>query len=543
MLATPITAWPASRCSIEGDDEVTSVDTAGAPLRPEESAADLRQLARGSVLNLAGSVVAASLNLVLPIIITRSMTKEDAGLFFQATAVFAILLNIGTAGADTGVLRFLPRALALHRRLDLRRYLVLAIAPAVVFTVLLSGALILVSGWLSGLVTHDAASADSFQDSVIVIALWVPVGVTYAIVMSASRGLGSVRPLVFVEKIGRNSLETACAGIAAAASASVAVIVCAWVAPYAAMLVVVAVWVARRLHRVRNREGGPGEPPTDWRTLGSDFWRFSAPRALSRAFTIALQRFDILVVGALRGPADAAVYAVATRFLILGLMFVQAIQQVMSPKISECLTLGEYERAETIYRATTAWLTLVSWPIYLMAMLYAPLLLSIFGEGYDQGSVAVAILCAAMLVATACGPVDSMLLMGGRSMLSLINTGLALLVNVVLDLLIVPELGATGAALGWAVGIWLKNLLALWQVNGSYRMHPLGRGTQWAMVICALSFFVVPGAIRLLFGTDIVAFFVAGLLGTALFAVLVRARYDVLDLVALRAVVRRRQRR
>ena len=522
---------------------MTSVDTAGTPLRPEESAADLRQLARGSVLNLAGSMVAASLNLVLPIVITRSMTQSDAGLFFQATAVFAIMLNLGTAGADTGVLRFLPRALALQRRADLRRYLVLAIAPAVAITVLLCGVLILVSGWFARLVTHDAASADAFQDAVIVLAFWVPVGVTYAIVMSASRGLGSVRPLVFVEKIGRNALETACAAAATAVSASVAVIVCAWVAPYAAMLLVVAAWVARRLYRVRTRAADPGEPPTDWRALGSDFWRFSAPRALSRVFTIALQRFDILVVGALRGPADAAVYAVATRFLILGLMFVQAIQQVMSPKISECLTLGEYKRAETIYRTTTAWLTLVSWPIYLMAMLYAPLLLSIFGEGYEQGAPAAVILCASMLIATACGPVDSMLLMGGRSTLSLINTGLALVVNVGLDLLLVPSLGATGAALGWAVAILLKNLLALWQVNGSYRMHPLGRGTQWAMLICALSFFVVPGAVRLLLGTDIVAFLVAGLLGTALFALLVRMRYDVLDLVALKAVARRRQRR
>ena len=51
-----------------------------------------------------------------------------------------------------------------------------------------------------------------------------------------------------------------------------------------------------------------------------------------------------------------------------------------------------------------------------------------------------------MLVATACGPVDSMLLMGGRSVLSLINTGLALATNVALDLVLVPELGVRAAA-------------------------------------------------------------------------------------------------
>lgn len=520
-----------------------SVDDPDAPLKPDGHAADLRRLARGSALNLAGSFVAASLNLVLPVIITRSLAKEDAGLFFQATAMFAILLNVGTAGADTGVLRSLPRALVLHRRHDLRRYLVLAIVPAVTFSLLLAGVLILASGQLSGLVTDDAESAGRFRDAVIVLALWVPVGVVYSIVMSASRGLGSVRPLVLVEKIGRHSLETGAAGVAAVLSASVAMIALAWVAPYAAMLVVVGAWVLRRLRRARVQGADESAVATPWRTLASEFWRFSAPRALSRIFTIALQRFDILVVGALRGPADAAVYAVATRFLILGLMFVQAIQQVMSPKISECLALGEEDRARTIYRTTTTWLTLVSWPIYLMAMLYAPLLLGIFGPGYDRGTAAAVVLCASMLVATACGPVDSMLLMGGRSVLSLTNTGLALVVNVTLDLILVPDLGVTGAALGWAAGILVKNLLALWQVNRSFGMHPLGAGTVSAMAICVLCFGGVAGLCRVVLGGDLTGFLVAGVLATATFAALLHRRAEVLDLAALRSVVRRRQRR
>ncbi len=216
---------------------------------------------------------------------------------------------------------------------------------------------------------------------------------------------------------------------------------------------------------------------------------------------MALQRFDILVVGALRGPADAAVYAAATRFLVLGLMFVQAIQQVMTPKISECLALDDERRAEMIYRTTTVWLTLVSWPIYLMAMLYAPLLLGIFGPRLRARarprSSSCAPRCWWRLRAARSTP---MLLMGGRSMLSLFNTALALATNVGLDLLLVPEYGVTGAALGWAGGIFVNNLLPLWQVNRVSRMHPLGTGTLTAMAICLVSFGVVAGGCRLLLG-------------------------------------------
>lgn len=522
---------------------MTSVETRGAPSRPGGDTGELRRLARGSTLNLAGSGVAAVLNLVLPVVITRSLAKGDAGLFFQATAVFSILLNLGTIGADTGVLRALPRALALDRRADLRRYLALALVPALVMSLLVSGGLLLLAEPLSGWVTRDAADEEAFRQVLLVVLPWVPVGVVYSITMSASRGLDSVRPLVFIEKIGRNALETGAAGATAVLTGSVALVVTAWVAPYLVMLVVLALWVLRRLRRATARADRPRAAPTGWRVLGREFWGFSAPRALSRVFTVALQRVDVIVVAALRGPADAAIYAAATRFLVLGLLFVQAIQQVMTPKISEYLALGEDGRAETVYRTTTAWLTLVSWPIYLMAMFFSPLLLGIFGPGYQRGAVAAAVLCAAMLVATACGPVDSMLLMGGRSGLSLMNTALALATNVGLDLLLVPRLGVTGAALGWAAAILVNNLLPLWQVQRHLGMDPWGEGTRAAFATCLVSFGLVVGAVRLLLGDGLVAFVAAGLLGTVVFVAMASRRTGALELAALASVTRRRQRR
>ncbi|MFC5178001.1 lipopolysaccharide biosynthesis protein [Nocardioides taihuensis] len=515
-------------------DPVPPVPPGGAP---ERSANDreLRRLARGSTLNLAGSFVTVVLNIVLPVIITRNYVQGEAGLFFQGAALFTILINVGTVGADTGVLRFLPRAVALDRRADLRRSLVIALAPAVVFSLLVGGLVLLLAGTLADLLTDTAAASDQFAGVLRVLALFLPVAVVYVVLIASSRGLGSVRPLVFVEKIGRNSAETVSAGTAATLGAPIILITVAWVAPYLAALLVIALWVAGRLRRMAAL-AADGAAPRPWREMTGEFWRFSAPRAVSRIFTIALQRFDVLLVAALRGPADAAVYAVATRFLVLGLMFVQAIQQVMAPRIASSLAVDDVGVAKTLYRTTTTWLTLVSWPIYLVVMLFAPLLLSIFGSSYERGSLAVVVLCAAMLVATVCGPVDSMLLMAGRSVQSLVNTGLALALNVSLDLVLVPWLGVSGAALGWAAAILLNNLLALWQVHRATGLHPFGPGTRSAMLICVVSWFLVVGAVRLVTGPTLVGLLVGGAAGAACFAVLAGRRRGVLELAALASV-------
>ena len=48
------------------------------------------------------------------------------------------------------------------------------------------------------------------------------------------------------------------------------------------------------------------------------FWRFTGPRALATLAQITIQRIDIVLVAIILGPAEAAIYTAATRFLVAG---------------------------------------------------------------------------------------------------------------------------------------------------------------------------------------------------------------------------------
>ena len=525
-----------------GTGPAGALTAADAPDDAVQRDQDLEKLARGSSLNLAGSLVAAVLSFVLPIVITRGLAKDDAGAFFAATALFTILINVGSVGADTGLLRSIPRARALDGHADLRTLLRVAVLPPALLAVGMAAALWFLAPWVADVGSGPSrVNTDTYSDFLRVLAPGLPIAVVYIVLIAASRGLGPVKPLVLVEKIGRNSAQTGLVWLAQLLAPSATLLVLAWVAPYAAALVVMALWV-RRLMRAARRSGPRGGIRRPTRQISREFWSFAAPRALSRVFSVVLQRFDILLVGALRGLEDAAVYTVASRFLIVGLMFVQAIQQVMAPKISELLAREDTERATVMYRTTTAWLTAVSWPMYLMSAVFAEVLLSVFGPGYARGEPVVVILCLTMLVATSCGPVDTVLLMGGRSSLSLINTGLALAVNIGLDLWLVPRYGITGAALGWMAAILVNNLLPLAEVQLFLRMHPFGQGTVRAGAIALVTFGALPLLVREALGDGVVGLVVATVVATASFVVLIWMQREALDLHALGAVLRRKQR-
>ncbi len=528
MRATSVSPQPARR----GSPRV--------PLTPERRGADLERLARGSSLNLAGSFVSALLNLLLPVVITRSLTRGAAGTFFEAITLFTILINVGALGADTGLLRAIPRARALDRQAELRPVLRAALVPPAVASVAISVLLVLLGPHLTRLAVGPAADQQkTFLLFLYVLAAALPIATVYTIAVTATRGFGPVKPLVYVEKIGRTAAQTAFVALCQWLAPSALLLVLAWSVPYACAGIVIAGWLQRLLLKGVRPSAAVAPPPRPYREVSREFWSFARPRAVSRILSVGLQRVDILLVGAIRGPADAAVYLAATRFLILGLMFVQAIQQVMAPKISEMLTLGQRERAIVMYQTTTAWLTLVSWPLYLTFAVFAAPLLRVFGGSYQRGSMVVVILCLVMLVSTFCGPVDTVLLMGGRSSLSLINTGLALAVNIGLDLVLIPRYGINGAALGWMAAILVNNLLPLWEIHRFLDMHPFGAAARRASVTALACYVPIPLLVRWLLGDTVVGICAATVLSTVIYGAVMLAQRQVLDLDALIAVGRR----
>jgi O-antigen/teichoic acid export membrane protein len=337
-------------------------------------------------------------------------------------------------------------------------------------------------------------------------------------------------PTVVVDRIGRPILQLAGIGVAAAAG-STALLAPLWALPYVPAACVVWLWFRRIQRRARPadpaRPTSPDTPAADTPAVvipaavrvpvpparGSPrhaasaatreplrFWRFTGPRGLAALAQITIQRIDIVLVAILRGPAEAAVYTAATRFLVAGQFGNQAISMAAQPRFTEMFAQGDRQGANRVYQATTAWLILLTWPLYLLAVSFGPQIITVFGHSYRAGAAVMVILGLTMLLATGCGQVDMVLVTTGRSSWSLINGLLAVVVNVGLDVALIPRYGITGAAIGWSAAITITNLMPLAQVAAAMRLHPFGRGTFVSAALCAFSFGVLPLAARDLIG-------------------------------------------
>ncbi|MEJ7584589.1 MAG: oligosaccharide flippase family protein [Acidimicrobiales bacterium] len=445
-------------------------------------AEDLTVLARGGVVNLAGSLVNAVANFALVVVITRGFDLGTAGAFLEATAMFQILATAGQLGADTGLARFLPTALALDRKGDLRPVTRAAFLPVLAVGVATGVAGFVGAGALGGLVAEGRHQPD-FVDAFRVLTLFVPLGAAYFVLQTGTRSFGTMVPSVVVERLGRAALSPLIVLAVVANGMGTGAAAGAWITPYAIAVVPLALWYRKLLRRVAPRT----VHPSDATGVGTRFWRFSGPRAVAGTFQVAVLWLDVLLVGALASPATAAIYSASSRWLIAGLFVTLAVNQAFQPQISGLLAVGALERARTLFQTSTAWVVAFVLPIYLTLAVFGEVLVSVFGEGYQEGATALAILAAAGLISSASGPVTMVLLMGGGSTDNLLITGAALVTNVVANIVLVPRFGVEGAAAAWALSIGVDNGLALVQVWRRLGIHPFGTGMVRVAPLCLVA--------------------------------------------------------
>jgi O-antigen/teichoic acid export membrane protein len=472
--------------------------------RPPSDADGIAEIARGSTLNLVGAAVAAAATLGVTVLVTRAFTRPVAGAFFTATSLFLIVEMAASLGAYTGLIYFIPRLRATGDDDRIRVMLRRAVVPVVLASIAAAALLLvfaqpLARAMLAGRQPSGASPAN-VADAVRALAAALPFAALLDTLLGATRGYRDMRPTVTLDRICRSVLQLV-AVIVAGLLGAAALLAPLWALAYIPPAAAAWIW----LRRIRRRSLLSADPlrrvPRAADSNSDRFWLYTVPRALALGAQQVLQRLDIVLVAILRGPVDAAIYTAATRFLVVGQLGNQAISMAAQPQLSRLFGLEDRLKAGAVYQTTTAWLVVLTWPLYLLAISFGPAVLSIFGHSYRTGSTVMVLLGGAMLLASCCGQVDIVLTSTGRSALSLANGLLALGVNVGVDLVLIPRYGITGAAIGWAAAIVASNLVPLAQVARIVRIHPFGKATLTACAVTGLSFGALPAVVRTVLGS------------------------------------------
>lgn len=170
------------------------------------------------------------------------------------------------------------------------------------------------------------------------------------------------------------------------------------------------------------------------------------PFAIVSVSVIIYYKIDSVMLSYMKGDRQVglynAAYNLAFVFLFLGTSFHQAVFPVLSR-----LYINSRERLLHIYRLSAKYLTIIGLPICAgMILLSHRIVILVYGENYIYSSKALQILMIAFLFMFINGLMGSALISAGNQKGLARIVGRGALINVSLNLLVIPFYGFTGAA-------------------------------------------------------------------------------------------------
>lgn len=418
-------------------------------LRAEIKGGDIRgTITRGALGALATNVAGAGLAFGLHILLSRMVGLQGYGVYVYVFTWVSMVALGAKLGLDTGLVRFLP-ALAIRRdwpRMNglLRQSTRISLA---------------VAATLSGLIALGIGRFGSGLQIELRQTLWMgclllPVLVMTQMRQAALRGLKRASYAEVPDRVLRPL------GMAAILLVTWAIFdrrvgavgaMAAHLTALAAALAVAHLWLVRALPpSVQGAQ--PSYETRSWLAT-------SILLVIVSASNLILGQVDILMLGAWIGPAEAGIYAVATRTSALVALAMTAISAITAPVVSQLYTAQRMIALQHVMTLTARVNLVFALVVTIVLIAVGDWILGLFGTEFARGYGALVILVGGQLCHALAGPAGILMTMAGRGRQAARIMVLGLVVNIALNAALIPLWGLIGAATATAATMALWNLL------------------------------------------------------------------------------------
>ncbi|MEM7216353.1 MAG: oligosaccharide flippase family protein [Pseudomonadota bacterium] len=195
------------------------------------------------------------------------------------------------------------------------------------------------------------------------------------------------------------------------------------------------------------------------------------PIFLVESFYVLVTQVDVLFVSWLTDPEQTAVYFAATKILALVHFVYFAVRATVSHRFAAYNASGKIDEYRMFVQKTVSW---TFWPSLLLGLVMVALgkyLLMLFGAEFVGGQSVLWVLVAGIVMRASIGPAEALLVMSGKQNICAFVYAGALLVNVVLNLSLIPVYGMMGAAIATTIALGFESLALHAMVKRKLGIH------------------------------------------------------------------------
>jgi len=382
------------------------------------------------------------------------------GLYTLGTNIIGIFRKSSTLGLEKAALRFIPHYESKNKRSELNGTLLLVIFCSFGISATIGLVLFFFSGGISRIIFNKPDFVTPLKGFAIGLPFYTLAMVSMSVVrgfqnmkrytaikLARPVGLLAIIPIFFLVGYKLNGAVTGYV---------LSVLIAATLGSYFVFL---------------SFSGSVSEVKVEFKKI----FRFSIPLYFSSFTRLMMSRVDILMLGYFATSEDVGLYRAAFLLSSLAVFGLTAMNITFTPMISELYTRERIDALDELYKISTRWIFTISLLSVLVLAFYPNQVLGLWGPEFTAGKIALMVMVWFQLVAASVGSVGYLLQMSENQDVVLYINVTSGILNVLLNLWLIPIFGILGAALATGSSLAFNNFVGLYFVWRKLGLKPWTR--------------------------------------------------------------------
>jgi len=481
----------------------------------------IKNVAKGGMIVFVGSIFGKLLTVLLHIVLSRGLGVADYGLYALAMSIFIIVGKISLLGLPMGVLRFCAYQKGEGDIEKVKGTIFASFSIVIAVSIIISAIFFLFFYFLTVNVLHKANLSPILKIFLLALPFYNIMVMSYF----AIRAFKKMNYYVCFRDILKPLLNIIIVLIAfllgyrlgGAAYSFLTAIILSAIISISALRYIIPELISsiKPVYEVRR------------------LLRFSMPILLIGLSFMLLNQISRIIIGYFEFSDKAGIYNVAATITALIVIFLNCIDAIFAPLISDLYKKREIKRIDTLFKTSTRWVFSLSLPITILYILFSKEIMSLFGADFVNGYIVLIILAAAYLFNAITGSVAFLLQMSGKQDIELFNSIGIVTLCIILNIFFVKSYGILGAAIATGASIALINLVRLIEVKKILNIQPYDRKYLKSLLSAALMvvvYFAIAKIFPIYWPIKIV------ILLTSYFCILLALRLEEEDRIVLGAI-------
>ena len=413
---------------------------------------------RGSSLMLLGRSMSLVVNFVIQVMIVRYLGKAQYGLFAYAMSFVTVAQTLAIFGLDRALTRFVP---IYHERRDYNK--MFGTILLVLGTILSLGTLMIVASYVfQGFISQTLLSDQEANKEQVIALLLILIGLAPVqalddLIAAMFAIFANPRSIFFRKYVLSPGLKLSVVLLLIIGGSDVFFLATGYLL---AGILGVAVYAFALVRTLKQQQLFANFQIEGLHVPARELFAFTVPLLTSDLVYVLMSSSDALLLGHFRTTAEVGTFRVVQPAAILNLFVLQSFTLLFTPIAARLFARNDREGINNLYWQTAIWTSILSFPIFALTFSLAhPITVVLYGQEWAESAVILALLSVGYYFNAALGFNGLTLKVYGKLRYVVVINMLAAIVNVLVNLWLIPLYGAFGAACGTCATMIVHNIL------------------------------------------------------------------------------------